>query len=78
MVVSFALGSWLLFLVMLVVFPFLIMGQAARGKHMKTAGGLSDELSEQSSEALSNIRTVASLARRHRFLLSSRFSLKNL
>eukprot|EP00644_Phytophthora_capsici_P013631 jgi/Phyca11/18096/fgenesh1_pg.PHYCAscaffold_33_\ len=37
MVVSFALGSWWLSLVMLAVFPFLIMGQAARGKHMKTA-----------------------------------------
>ncbi|POM61462.1 Multidrug resistance protein ABC Superfamily, partial [Phytophthora palmivora] len=64
MVVSFALGSWLLTLVMMTVFPFLIMGQAARGKHMKTAGGLSDELSDvgaQASEALSNIRTVASL-----------------
>ncbi|KAF1785308.1 P-loop containing nucleoside triphosphate hydrolase [Phytophthora cactorum] len=45
LVVSFAFGSWLLTLVMLAVFPFLIMGQAARGKHMKTAGGLSDELS---------------------------------
>ncbi|KAG3124017.1 ABC transporter B family member 2, partial [Phytophthora cactorum] len=64
LVVSFAFGSWLLTLVMLAVFPFLIMGQAARGKHMKTAGGLSDELSDvgaQASEALSNIRTVASL-----------------
>ncbi|ETN10611.1 hypothetical protein PPTG_10723, partial [Phytophthora nicotianae INRA-310] len=64
LVVSFAFGSWLLTLVMLAVFPFLIMGQAARGKHMKTAGGLSDELSgvgAQASEALSNIRTVASL-----------------
>jgi ATP-binding cassette subfamily B (MDR/TAP) protein 1 len=64
LVVSFALGSWLLTLVMLAVFPFLVFGQAARGKHMKTAGGLSDELSEvgaQASEALSNIRTVASL-----------------
>ncbi|KAG1704958.1 hypothetical protein DVH05_004984 [Phytophthora capsici] len=64
LVVSFALGSWLLSLVMMAVFPFLIIGQAARGKHMKTAGGLSDELSgvgAQASEALSNIRTVASL-----------------
>ncbi|KAE8913143.1 hypothetical protein PF005_g6765 [Phytophthora fragariae] len=49
---------------MLAVFSFLIMGQAARGRQMKTAGGLSDELSEvraHASEALSNIRTVASL-----------------
>ncbi|KAL3656242.1 hypothetical protein V7S43_018896 [Phytophthora oleae] len=49
---------------MMANFPLLFIGQAARGKHMKTAGGLSDELSgvgAQASEALSNIRTVASL-----------------
>ncbi|KAL4166730.1 hypothetical protein KRP22_013983 [Phytophthora ramorum] len=64
LVVSFSMGSWLLTLVMLAVFPFLVVGNAARGKHMKTAGGLSDELSDvgaKASEALSNIRTVASL-----------------
>ncbi|GMF89086.1 unnamed protein product [Phytophthora fragariaefolia] len=75
LVISFSLGSWLLTLVMLAVFPFLIMGQAARGKHMKTAGGLSDELSEvgaHASEALSNIRTVASLSLENS--LSAKFS----
>ncbi|GMF37045.1 unnamed protein product [Phytophthora lilii] len=75
LVISFALGSWLLTLVLLTVFPFLVMGQAARGKHMKTAGGLSDELSDvgaQASEALSNIRTVASLGLEK--TLTSKFS----
>ncbi|TMW55287.1 hypothetical protein Poli38472_013178 [Pythium oligandrum] len=64
LVISFALGSWALTLVMLAVFPLLIAGQVVRMKQLKGADGLSDELADvgaAASEALSNIRTVVSL-----------------
>ncbi|GAB9477783.1 Multidrug resistance protein abc superfamily, partial [Globisporangium polare] len=64
LVISFATGSWLLTLIMLAVFPLLLLGQIVRVKQFRGSGGLSDELAEvgaHASEALSNIRTVASL-----------------
>ncbi|TMW55295.1 hypothetical protein Poli38472_013186 [Pythium oligandrum] len=63
-IISFSLGSWLLTLVILVAFPFLIIGQAVRMQHMKGEAGATDELAESgahASQALSNIRTVVSL-----------------
>lgn len=64
LVISFTTGSWLLTLVMLAVFPFLIASQVIRMRQLKSSDKLSDELSDvgaHASEALSNIRTVASL-----------------
>lgn len=63
MVISFLLGSWLLTLVMLAVFPLLIFGQVVRVQQMKGSHG-TDYLSDSgahASQALSNIRTVISL-----------------
>ncbi|KAF1315606.1 Multidrug resistance protein abc superfamily, partial [Globisporangium splendens] len=63
-VISFSTGSWLLTLIMLAVFPLLIIGHFVHMKELHGPGGLSDELAEvgaHASEALSNIRTVASL-----------------
>lgn len=63
MVISFLLGSWLLTLVMLAVFPLLIFGQVVRFQQMKGSHG-TDYLSDSgahASQALSNIRTVISL-----------------
>ncbi|TMW55306.1 hypothetical protein Poli38472_013197 [Pythium oligandrum] len=69
--ISFSLGSWLLSLVMLAVFPLLIIGQVARMQHMKGGGGGTDELGESgahASQALSNIRTVVSLGLEERMM----------
>uniref|UniRef100_K3WT79 Uncharacterized protein n=1 Tax=Globisporangium ultimum (strain ATCC 200006 / CBS 805.95 / DAOM BR144) TaxID=431595 RepID=K3WT79_GLOUD len=62
--ISFTSGSWLLTFIMLVVLPFLVIGEVIRGKQMRGSSGLSDELEEvgsHASEALCDIRTVASL-----------------
>ena len=62
--ISFGLGSWLLTLVMLAVFPLLIFGQMVRMKSIKGSDAGSDLLAESgahASQALSNIRTVVSL-----------------
>ncbi|TMW55364.1 hypothetical protein Poli38472_013255 [Pythium oligandrum] len=64
LVISFALGSWLLTLVLLAIIPLLIISEAIRMNQMKGAEGLSDELANvgaAASEALGNIRTVVSL-----------------
>ncbi|GAB9476359.1 Multidrug resistance protein abc superfamily [Globisporangium polare] len=64
LVISFAMGSWLLTLIMLAVFPLLIVGHVIQVKQLHGPEGLSDELAEvgaHASEALSNIRTVVSL-----------------
>uniref|UniRef100_K3WT62 ABC transporter B family member 2 n=1 Tax=Globisporangium ultimum (strain ATCC 200006 / CBS 805.95 / DAOM BR144) TaxID=431595 RepID=K3WT62_GLOUD len=65
LIISFALGSWLLTLVMLVIFPMLILGQLVRMNQMqRSSSGGSDQLAHSgahASQALVNIRTVASL-----------------
>ncbi|CEG50437.1 multidrug resistance protein abc superfamily [Plasmopara halstedii] len=64
LVISFSFGSWLLSLIMLVVLPLLLFGHTIRMKRTISGSLLSDDLSLASahaSEALSNIRTVASL-----------------
>ncbi|GAB9475822.1 Multidrug resistance protein abc superfamily, partial [Globisporangium polare] len=63
LVISFLLGSWLLTLVMLAVFPLLIFGQVVRVQQMKGGSG-TDYLADSgahASQALSNIRTIVSL-----------------
>ncbi|KAF1328535.1 Multidrug resistance protein abc superfamily, partial [Globisporangium splendens] len=65
MLISFLLGSWLLTLVMLAVFPLLIFGQVVRVQQIKggVQGG-SDDLADSgahASQALGNIRTIVSL-----------------
>ncbi|KAF1315590.1 Multidrug resistance protein abc superfamily, partial [Globisporangium splendens] len=63
-VISFALGSWQLSLIMLAVFPLLIIGQVIRDREIEGQGAISDELAvpgAHASEVLTNIRTVVSL-----------------
>ncbi|GAB9477804.1 Multidrug resistance protein abc superfamily, partial [Globisporangium polare] len=64
MVIAFGLGSWLLTLIMLAIFPLLLLGQVIRMKQINSTNSISDELAESgahASEVLTNIRTVISL-----------------
>ncbi|TDH66851.1 hypothetical protein CCR75_009788 [Bremia lactucae] len=64
LVFSFTTGSGVLTMIMLSVFPFLIVGKMIRIRHIKSSRSSSDDLASvgaHASEALSNIRTVASL-----------------
>lgn len=65
LLISFLLGSWLLSLVMLAVFPLLILGQVIRMQQMHKGGSHEDDALEDAgahaSQALSNMRTVVAL-----------------
>ncbi|KAF1315572.1 Multidrug resistance protein abc superfamily, partial [Globisporangium splendens] len=64
LVIAFGLGSWLLTLIMLAVFPLLVLGHVIRMKQIHGRGAIADELADtgaHSSEVLTNIRTVVAL-----------------
>jgi ATP-binding cassette subfamily B (MDR/TAP) protein 1 len=64
LLIAFGLGSWLLTLIMLAIFPLLLLGQVIRMKQIHATDSISDELAESgahASEVLTNIRTVISL-----------------
>lgn len=64
LLISFLLGSWLLTLVMLTVFPLLILGQVIRMQQFHKSGSEDDALEDagaHASQALSNMRTVVAL-----------------
>ncbi|TMW55286.1 hypothetical protein Poli38472_013177 [Pythium oligandrum] len=79
-IISFTTGSWLLTLIMLVIFPFIIAGEAIRGKQITGRLLFTDELGDagaQASQALHNVRTVMALGLEDRMCVAFSASLES-